>query len=180
MAQNPSRSGADIVLIVFFGLLAAVGCFCSFFAVVMTVAEPGDTSYELAPFFFGLTLAGAGSMAMIAMRARYKMGWPLLLVALVLWSMGSAVFAFGLTATFMYDEPTEFASNLGYSVGLCIGPGAFLAVIGLFLFGYEAWRGSKREDDEASDADDSPDESASDWLKSVKANEKSKLDDETF
>ena len=177
MSQNSSRSGADIALIVFFGLLAAVGCFCSFFAVVMTVVEPGEGNFELAPFFFGLTLAGVGSMAMIAMRQRYKMGWPMLLVAIVLWSMGSAVFAFGLTATFMYDEPTEFMSNLGYSVGLCIGPGAFLAVIGLFLFGYEAYRETGGDEEEETPT---PDESASDWLKSVKADEKSKLDDDVF
>ncbi len=174
MSRSSSRSTADIILIVFFGLLAGLGCLCSFFAMVMTVAEPGEENYALAPFFLGLTLAGVGSMAMVALRRRYKMGWPLLGVALILWSMGSAVFAFGLTATFTYDEPNDFISNLGYSVGLCIAPGAFLALIGLFVFGFEAWRETEQDDSPL------PDESASDWLKSVKADEKSKMDEDTF
>ncbi|MFO7682453.1 MAG: hypothetical protein R6X34_20640 [Chloroflexota bacterium] len=174
MSKSSSRSTADIALIIFFGLLAGLGCLCSFFAVVLTFAEPGEGNYELAPFFLGLTLAGVGSMAMVALRKRYKMGWPLLVVALILWSMGSAVFAFGLTATFMYDEPNDFISNLGYSVGLCIAPGAFLALIGLFVFGFEAWRETE------GDVFVSPDEDADEWLKSVKANEKSKLDEDVF
>ena len=177
MSQNSSRSGADIALIVFFGLLAAVGCFCSFFAVVMAVTDPGENDLAMALLFFGLTLAGGGSIAMIAMRQRYKMGWPMLLVAVILWSIGAMAFAFGLMATLMVDEPNEFLSNLGYSVGLCIGPGAFLAVIGLFLFGYEAYRETGGVE---ADGVPSPEDSADEWLKSVKADEKSKLDDDVF
>ena len=177
MSQNSSRSGADIALIVFFGLLAAVGCFCSFFAVVLAFTNPGENNLAIALLFFGLTLAGGGSIAMIAMRQRYHMGWPMLLVAVILWSIGAMTFAFGLMGALMYDEPTEFMSNLGYSVGLCIGPGAFLAVIGLFLFGYEAWRETGGDEEEETST---PDESASEWLKSVKADEKSKLDDDVF
>jgi hypothetical protein len=177
MAQNSSRSGADYALITFFGLLAAVGCFCSFFAVVMAFAEPGEDNLAMALLFFGLTLAGGGSIAMIAMRQRYHMGWPMLLVAVILWSIGSMAFAFGLMGALMYDEPNQFLSNLGYSVGLCLGPGAFLAVIGLFLFGYEAYRetGGDVEEDVPT-----PDKNADEWLKSVKADEKSKLDDDVF
>jgi hypothetical protein len=172
--SSTSRSTADIVLIVFFGLLAGLGCLCSFFSMVLAAIQPGEGIITLAPIFFGLTLAGVGSMAMISMRQRYKMGWPLLLVSILLWSMGAAVFAFGLAATFMYDEPTEFLSNLGYSVGLCIAPGAFVAVVGLFIFGYEAWRETE------GDVSVSPDEGADEWLKSVKADEKSKLDEDVF
>lgn len=174
MSQKSSRFTIDIALIAFFGLLAALGCLCSFSSVMLSLADAEKTFYEIAPFFLGLTLAGGGSAAMVALRQRFKMGWPLLIVAIILWSMGSAVFAFGLMAAMLYDEPNEFASNLGYSVGLCIGPGLFLALIGLFVFGYEAWRETE------GDAFVSPDESANDWLESVKVVEKSKLDDDTF
>lgn len=177
MTQNSSRSGADIALIVFFGLLAAVGCFCSFFAVVMAFTNPGENNLAMALLFFGLTLAGGGSIIMIALRQRYHMGWPMLLVALLLWSIGAMMFAFGLMAALMYDEPNQFLSNLGFSVGLCMGPGLFLAAIGLFLFGYEAYRetGGVAEDDVPTS-----DKSADEWLKSVKADEKSQLDDDVF
>ena len=177
MAQNSSRSGADVALIVFFGLLAAVGCFFSFFAGVMAFTNPGEDNLAIALLFLGLTLAGGGSIAMIAMRQRYHMGWPMLLVAVVLWSMGSMAFAFGLMGALMYDEPNEFMSNLGYSVGLCIGPGGFLAVVGLFLFGYEAYRETGSDEEEGVPTTD---KSADEWLKSVKTDEKSKLDDDTF
>ena len=54
---------------------------------------------------------------------------------------------------------------------------SFFAVIGLFLFGYEAYR----ETGEAETVDvPSPEDSADEWLKSVKADEKSKLDDDVF
>jgi uncharacterized membrane protein HdeD (DUF308 family) len=158
-------------------LLAAVGCFCSFFAGVMAIAEPGEDNLAMALLFFGLTLAGGGSIAMIAMRQRYKLGWPMLLVAVILWSIGAILFASGLMAALMYDEPNQFMSNLGYSVGLCIGPGGFLALIGLFLFGYEAYRETGKGEDET---EPTPDDSADEWLKSVKADEKSKLDEDTF
>lgn len=170
MAQNSSRSTADVILIVCFGLLAVVGCVCSLFSMVWAAAEPDEGLFVLAALFLGLVLAGVGSMGMVLLRQRYHMGWPLLVVGILLWSMGVVIFSFGLAAIFLYDEPTEFMSNLGFSVGLCMMPGAFLAMIGLFVFGYEARRETAV----------SPDEDADEWLKSVKADEKSRLDDENF
>ncbi len=170
--SSTSRGTADTVLIVIFGLLAGVGCLCSFCSMVMAAAEPDKGLFVLAAICVGLMLAGVGSMVMVLLRQRYHMGWPLLVVSLLLWSIGAVVFSFGLAAIFLYDEPTEFLSNLGFSVGLCIAPGAFLAVIGLFVFGYEAWRETE------GDVSVSPNEGADQWLKSVKADEKSKLDED--
>jgi hypothetical protein len=177
MSRISSRSGAEIALTVLFGGLAAVGFLCSFFAMVLTLAEPGQGHYKLVPLFFGLVLAGGGSIAMVLGRRRFSLNWTLLLAATVLWSAGAIIFAFGLTAAMLYDEPNEFASNLGYSVGLCMAPGLFLALIGLFVFWVEARKGRKGD---AGETAVSPDEGADEWLESIKAEEKSKLDEDTF
>ena len=177
MAQVSSRSTVENGLILFFGLLALLGCLCSSSVMLLPVADAEATYYEIAPLFLGLTLAGVGSGAMVWLRRRYRMGWPLLAVAMVLWSMGSVVFAFGLTATMLYDEPNEFLSNFGFAVGICIAPGLFLALIGLFLFWVEARKGRKEG---AGETAVSPDESADEWLELIKAEEKSKLEEDTF
>jgi len=75
-----------------------------------------------------------------------------------------------LTAILLYEEPTEFVSNFGFSVGLCLVPGTFLALLGLLLYALEARRGRKTAVSTAADS--------SNWLESIKETEKSKIDDD--
>lgn len=64
------------------------------------------------------------------------MGWAPLLIALMPWSIGAVILSGGVTATFMYNEPSQFASNLGWAAVFGLVPGAFLALVGVAVFGY--------------------------------------------
>jgi hypothetical protein len=174
MAQTDLRSKTDVTFVLLFMVLAIIGCLCALSTFFLSPTDAAGNFYDLAPFFFGLTLAGGGSAGMVAMRGRYQIAWPILLITITLWMIGALTFAFGLSAIFYYDEPADFTMNLGYVVGLCIGPGLLLAAIGQLLYGFEAWRGMKQRRGESQTAV-SPDTLAPDWLKSLKAAERTQL-----
>lgn len=174
MAQTSRRSRVDIAFVVLFFALAGVGLLCAFSTLFLTAPGTQEPFYDLAPFFLGLALAGGGGAAMFLARTYFRIAGPILLITTLLWTMGALVFAFGLSALFYYEETVDFTVNLGYVVGLCIGPGLLLAAIGQLLYGFEAWRGIKQRREEGTAV---PAANASaDWLKALKAQEKRRLE----
>lgn len=170
MSKSNSFGGIDIAVAGGFVALAIASCLCGTIMPLIAGIDNAEISYELIPFLLGTAVALMITAGLVLFRRRRNIGGMYLLISMLLWLTGSAVFAFGLTAIFLYDEPTEFFSNLGYSVGLCLLPGAFLALLGLLLYALEAGRGRKTAV--------SPSDDSSDWLESIKAEEKAKLDDD--
>ena len=172
MAQTSPRSKMDVALIFALLALAGGGFLCALSTFFLTSANTHEPFYDLAPFFLGLALAAGGGAMMFLARHHYRIAWPILLITVLLWMMGATIFGFGLSAVFYYEETADFSLNLGYVVGLCIGPGLLLAALGQLLYGFEAWRGLKqrREEETAVSAQDQK----PDWLTALKSAEKNR------
>jgi len=170
MNKSNSFGGINVAVAGGFGILAILSCLCGMGTLLMTVIDNTETYYELFPFFLGTAIALIVTTGLVLFGRRQNIGGLHLLISVLLWLAGSAVFAFGLTAILLYEEPTEFVSNFGFSVGLCLVPGTFLALLGLLLYALEARRGRKTAVSTAADS--------SNWLESIKETEKSKLDDD--
>ena len=175
MGSSGTKFTGETLVVAFFGFLTVVGCVCAASVLALSSPGTGETFYELAPFFLGLALASVGGAGMVGLRRRFHVAGPILLVAVVIWFIGSTIFAFGLMAALLYDEPAEFLPNLGFAVGMCLGPGAFLALIALFLYAFEARRGMQRERTSGETAVSHP-SNESDGLKSLTADEKARFD----
>ncbi|MBK8985606.1 MAG: hypothetical protein IPM39_05930 [Chloroflexi bacterium] len=174
MSPTSLRSKTDVVVIGLFLTLSVVAFLGALSTIMLSLVNPQAPFYDLGPFFFGLSLAAGGSAAMVAMRGRYQIVWPILLITIVLWMMGAVILSFGLSAVFYYDQRVDFDTNVGYVVGLCIGPGLLLAAIGQLLYGFEAWRGMKQRREGWYTAV-SANDLTPDWLKSLKAAERARL-----
>ncbi|MBP6471490.1 MAG: hypothetical protein KBE23_09860 [Chloroflexi bacterium] len=175
MSSSGRKFTGETLVVAFFGFLTVVGCVCAASVLALSSPGTGETFYELAPFFLGLALASVGGAVMVGLRRRFNVAGPILLVAMVVWFMGATIFAFGLLATLLYDEPAKFLPNLGFAVGMCLGPGALLALIAMFLYAFEARRGMKKERARGETAVSHPSNEA-DWLQSLKADEKARFD----
>ncbi|MCO5189760.1 MAG: hypothetical protein M9918_16390 [Anaerolineae bacterium] len=104
----------------------------------------------LAPVFLGPTAGAIGAGLMILYRQRLHIGWVPLLIAASLWFIGASLLAFTGFAAFDVNEPSEFWSNLGFSLGLCLVPGILLAGMGIVLYWSDAARNrSQKAPDEA-------------------------------
>ena len=139
---NISPDKALVFLCIFFALVGVLGVIVAAF---LSLSAAGRLLHTFHPFLFGLVTASGGSAAMIVMRRRYLMPWPILLIAILLWTIGALTFAYGVTAALSIGEISGFNVNLGYTIGLCLGPGVLLMAIAHLLYGFEAGLGKKRE-----------------------------------
>jgi len=167
MAFEDKPAKKDIIFSLIFLGLAVLGLLAALSTLVLTAPETQAPFYDLAPFFLGLALAGGGVAVMGLARAYFRIAWLIVVITAVLWLMGTLLFAFGLSAIFYYDETADFAVNLGYVVGLCLGPGLLLAAIGLLLYLFEARRGRRQKR-----------EAAADWLHRLKSEEQANLEND--
>ncbi|MCB8988860.1 MAG: hypothetical protein H6661_14055 [Ardenticatenaceae bacterium] len=154
MDQKQQRSRGDLALIFLFFMVAGMGLLAAVSTLFLKSPETQTPFYDLAPFFLGLALAGGGAAIMTLVRSYFRIAGVILVITLALWLMGALIFAFGLSAIFYYDDTVDFTMNLGYVVGLCLGPGLLLATIGLLLYAFEAQRGLKQRREETSLAAD--------------------------
>lgn len=145
MTQTRPNISPDKALVLLFIFLALAGMFGVVVAAFLSLAAAGKLLHTLHPFLFGLVTASGGSAAMIVMRRRYLMPWPILIIATVLWTVGALVFAYGVTTALSNGETSGFNANFGYTVGFCLGPGMLLMAIAHLLYGFEAGQGKKRE-----------------------------------
>ncbi len=160
-----------LMLILLFALMALSGCLLAFLVTLTSVASTeNETFYELVPTFAGLMVAGLGGALMTSLRRRYRMGWLALLVLLVIWLLGTALFFFGGTAVFFYDEPSQFVPNLGFALGMCIVPGGLLALLALGIYFLYAWRSRRASTNPDIPSSNPVDEAG--WLQILKDQEK--------
>ncbi|MCA9933020.1 MAG: hypothetical protein H6662_02515 [Ardenticatenaceae bacterium] len=163
-AVFPKNRILTLILTLFFSLLGMAGCLLAFLMLLGSAAEPGETYFEMLPFLMGLIITAVGGILMSWLRQRLRIGWTTTAITLLLWLVGTALLFFGGTAVFLYDEPAEFMSNLGFAMALCIVPGGLLTLFALALYGYSAWRGNQ------SQAKAAPDEA--EWIETLKEQEK--------
>ena len=122
-------------------LVGLLGAICS----LIPSSDPNRFSWQFLPACASPALAGAGGIVMLWLRRRVKMGWAPLLIALLPWSIGAVILSGGVTATFLYKDPSEFASNLGWAAVVGLVPGAFLALVGVAVYGYSYSRSRRAQ-----------------------------------
>jgi hypothetical protein len=145
MTQTRVTISPDKALFFLFISLALAALFGIVVIGFLSLAVDGEALHIFHPFLIGLAMASGGSAAMIVMRRRYLMPWPILIIATGLWTVGALAFAYGVTTTLFTGETSGFDANLGYTIGLCMGPGVLLMAIAHLLYGFEAGLGKKRE-----------------------------------
>jgi multidrug efflux pump subunit AcrB len=126
----------EIVLAILLSLVCILGLMGTLCALALGATGTDARDLAFAPLLLGPALAGAGGLVILWLRNRNELTWWMVLAATPLWFIGTLLMMSGLTASFLPNEPGEFLPNLGYSVALCMGPGAILALIGLGLLGY--------------------------------------------
>lgn len=160
-----------LMLILLFAMMSLSGCLLAFL-VTLTSATAGENErfYELIPTFVGVMVAGLGGVFMTSLRRRYRMGWLALTALLVVWLLGTALFFFGGTAVFFYEEPSQFTANLGFALGLCLVPGGLLILLTLGLYLLFVWR--SRRSAATPDLSETRPADEAEWIQTLKDAEK--------
>lgn len=147
MKHTDEKNGriAQVTLLTVFGLMTIIGCCLMLMPFLASINPDNETHFELLPWFFGIVIGGGVSMGMVWLRSRWRVDWVPFAIAVTLWLVGATLFFFGGTAVFLYDEPAEFASNLGFSVGLCMAPGILFIVLSFLIYIYHARRNRSQD-----------------------------------
>ncbi len=136
MTTTKFLTSLRLVLFVLLGLTSLTGFGCTVAFILMSIEEK---SLQPIAVPLSLALASVGSMVMLWFKQRANVDWVPLVAAISLWFTGLNVLGFGMTTVFMYKEPSEFLSNLGFSIIFCFTPGIFFTLLGLAVYGYEYW-----------------------------------------
>ena len=134
MRRSP-RSPKELAAL---ALLAVAALLCLIFTLVGALTPDKQTGLLAAQHAFlglGPLLGTLGAMAMTWRRNRNKPAVGLLVLASVLWLIGATLSGFGLYTAFTPGD-SSVLTNLGYSVALCLTPGAFFSLMGLGTFWY--------------------------------------------
>lgn len=145
MTQTRASSSPDKALFFLFALVALAGLLGVLLIGAFSLVVDGQALHAFHPFLIGLVMAAGGSAAMIVMRRRYLMPWPILIIATMLWTVGTLAFAYGVSTAMFAGQTSGLNDNMGYTIGLCLGPGVLLMAIAHLLYGFEAGQGKKRE-----------------------------------
>ena len=127
--QLPARlGGAALAVIAVLALLALAGVS----GVIMSLI-PSDRTIELAPSCLGLTVASISAIVMIWWRnpRQKKSAWTV--GGIVALFVGVNILGWG-GFTVMSPGDYTMLDNVGYSLALCITPGAFLTLLGIGLY----------------------------------------------
>ncbi len=132
-------SAIEIVLYTLFGFMSFSGGACTLLFIIGSIDNPEN--WQMVAIPLGFTLASVSSVVLLGFRrlANVKTDWFPLGSALVLWFMGLNTLGWAVATVFMYDEPSEFMSNLEQSIAMCWVPGIFLTLLSLIVYGYEYW-----------------------------------------
>lgn len=104
--------------------------------------NPGRQDFAFYALFLSPIPIGLVGLAMLWYRRQQGLGVVDGLLSLFLWSVGAGLIALGITFSFVYDEPNQWATNLGFALFLCLLPGLITAGLGLLLYFWldiESW-----------------------------------------
>jgi len=144
MSRPAVRSPGEFAVLM---LLAFFALFCLIFVLVGVLVPDKDTGALAVQNGFlalGPLVGSLGAMAMIWLRNRVRPAKAILVLAATLWMMGATLVGLGIFTAFLPGDRSVL-TNLGYSVALCLTPGAVLSLLGLGTFWYSQRRNSAED-----------------------------------
>lgn len=132
-------SPQEIVILVLLAVVTLAGLFGILFSFIPTKTGQDLT---MVPSCSGMALAGLSSAALVWLRNKNRPASAWLAVGIMLWFAGLNILGWGGFAALHPGDQSE-ATNLGYSVAFCFGPGGLMALAGLLLYGYDYRQGRK-------------------------------------
>ena len=139
MSRSAARSPGEFALL---ALLALFALLCLIFVLVGWLTPDkatGTPTVQNGFLALGPLVGSLGAIAMIWLRNRVRPAKAALALAATLWITGASLTGFGIFATFTPGDRSAL-TNLGYSIALCLTPGAVLALAGLGTFWYSQRR----------------------------------------
>ena len=139
MFRSAARTPGEFVAL---ALLVLFSLFCLIFVLVgMLVPDKATGVLAVQNGFLALgpLIGSLGAMAMIWWRNRARPAKAPLALAMTLWMIGATLLGFGVFTAFTPGDRT-ILTNLGYSISLCLTPGAVLCLLGLGTFWYSQRR----------------------------------------
>lgn len=120
--------GAAIAAIAVLALLALAGVS----GLIMSLI-PSESTIELVPSCLGMIVASIGGMVMVWRQNPYRQKSWWTVGGVLAWFFGINILGWG---GFTLLSPGDYTllDNLGYSLALCIAPGAFLTLLGIGLY----------------------------------------------
>lgn len=129
----------EVVVLVLLAVVTLAGLFGIFFSFIPTNTGQNLT---MVPSCSGMALAGLSSAALVWLRNKNRPASAWLAVGVMLWFAGLNILGWGGFAALTPGDHST-ATNLGYSVAFCFGPGGLMALAGLLLYGYDYRQGRK-------------------------------------
>lgn len=151
MSQKSTHSPGEIVTL---ALLAFFALCCLIFVLIAALTPDKATGVLAAQNSFlalGPLVGSLGAMAMIWLRNRVRPAKLALALAATLWMIGATLVGLGVFTAFLPGD-RSILTNLGYSVALCLTPGAVLSLLGLGTFWYSQRRNSAEDVGPANEA----------------------------
>jgi len=139
MSRPVARSPGEFAAL---ALLALFALFCLIFlliGVLVPEKATGVLAVQNGFLALGPLVGSLGVMAMIWLRNRVRPAKAALALATTLWMVGATLSGFGIFAAFTPGD-RSVVTNLGYSIALCLTPGAILSLLGLGTFWYSQRR----------------------------------------
>ena len=150
MSRPVARSPGEFAVLALLALFALV---CLIFVLIGGLV-PERTTGALAVqngfLALGPLVGSLGVMAMIWLRNRVRPAKAALALAATLWMTGATLAGFGVFAAFSPGD-RSVATNLVYSIALCLTPGAVLSLLGLGTFWYSQRRNAAEDVDPATE-----------------------------
>ena len=137
--SRPPRSAKEIIALVPLALFALLCLIVVIIGAVTPDKQTGQFAIQNAFLGLGPLVGSLGAMAMIWLRNRKKPAKGSLALASALWGIGATLSGFGLYTAFVPGD-NSVLTNLGYSLALCLTPGAFFSALGLGTYWYSQWR----------------------------------------
>jgi hypothetical protein len=139
MSHSTARSPGEFIVLALFALFSL---FCLIFVLVGLLVPDKATGVLAVQNGFlalGPLVGSLGAMAMIWLRDRSRRTKAPLALAIALWMIGATLLGFGVFTAFTPGDRSVM-TNLGYSIALCLTPGAVLSLLGLGTFWYSQRR----------------------------------------
>jgi hypothetical protein len=131
----------EIALMTLLGVVALCGLSGSVLTLVPP-STPGETNIALLPLTLSLVFASITSIGMIWRRNRRTPALIWAVAGIVLWFVGVNLLGLGGVSVLLPGDYT-FAENLGFSLALCLAPGAIVTLLGLGLYSYDYRQGQR-------------------------------------
>ncbi|MFN8457465.1 MAG: hypothetical protein U0401_22865 [Anaerolineae bacterium] len=113
-----------------------------FFISLIPSAKADTPPITMTPVCLSMILAGGSGLGLLWLKKKWASTLLRSMGGILLWVVGLGLLGLG-GFTLLSPGETPFVENLGFSLGLCLAPGAVLTLAGLALYGYDYRSGSR-------------------------------------